>query len=62
MFAAVRHQGVDVNADVGEERNAPISDQSTIARQLDIFAVNQCVGERYAEPAGEVVVARSGEP
>ena len=61
-LAALRHQSIDVNADVGEKRDAPIGDQSTIARQLDIFAANQCVGERYAEPAGEVVVARPGEP
>src|SRR5690348_10361975 len=35
-LAAIRHQGIDVDADPAEERDAVIGNQSAIACQLDI--------------------------
>ena len=42
---------------IAPKRDAGIGDQSAVAYQLDIVAAHQRIGERHAQPAGEVVVA-----
>ena len=55
-LAAMRHDAIEVDADLAKERNSYLGHHSSIGGQLDLTAVDQSICKRHAEAAGKMVV------
>jgi hypothetical protein len=56
-LAATLQQGIDIDPDAAQQLEPGAGHHAGVCRELRVTSRHQCVGERDAEPAGEMVVA-----